>query len=111
LQSPARQPAVTDHAIHFRDPGGMAVDGSAAAISFSQLLANNSMTVELALGGRTVQLSMALGAGRLQVQIAEGHSGKEMPDSQLELFPRKWGERDRPALPALIDAAVRQDSR
>jgi predicted house-cleaning noncanonical NTP pyrophosphatase (MazG superfamily) len=78
----------TDHAIHLRDLGVMAVDGSAAAIPFSQLLANNSMTVELALGGRTVQLSMALGGGRVQVQIAEGHGSKEVPNSQLELFPR-----------------------
>jgi predicted house-cleaning noncanonical NTP pyrophosphatase (MazG superfamily) len=78
----------TDPAIQLRDLGLMAVEGSAAAISFSRLLANKSMTVELALGGRTIQLSMALEGGGIQVQIAEGHSSEEALDPQLELFPR-----------------------
>ena len=78
----------TGHAIHLRDLGVMAVDGSVASISFSRLLANSSMTVELALGGRTIKLSIALAGGRLQVQIAEGQGSKEAPNPQLDLFPR-----------------------
>jgi predicted house-cleaning noncanonical NTP pyrophosphatase (MazG superfamily) len=77
-----------DPAIQLSDLGVMAVEGSAVTISFSRLLANNSTTVELALGGRTVQLSMALGGGGLQVQIAEAQRSEEAPESQLELFPR-----------------------
>ncbi len=78
----------TDSAIQLRDLGVMAVEGSAATVSFSRLLANNSLTVELALAGRTVQLSIALGGGGLQVQIADGPSREEVPGSQLDLFPR-----------------------
>lgn len=73
-------------AIQLRDLGILSVEGSAASISFSRLLANNSMTVELSLGGRTVLLLMTLAGEGLQVEVAESHRTYNVPDTQLELF-------------------------
>jgi predicted house-cleaning noncanonical NTP pyrophosphatase (MazG superfamily) len=86
MPSSVSEPAIPgssgEQLIQLRDLGLVEVQGAVASISFSKLLANPSIQVDLHVAGRAVKVAVALDAGSVRLRASEG----EETGTQLRLF-------------------------
>lgn len=76
----------SEHLIQLRDLGLVTVRGAVASISFSKLLANPSIVVELHVAGRAVNVTVALDAGGVRLLASEEQRLDEETSTQLKLL-------------------------